>query len=344
MTFDSSKKILVTGGTGFLGTYLLHLLVLKGYNNIYVLKGKNSDTSLLTDIIDKINFVEGDLLDIGSLENALSGVKQVYHCAAKVSFDARDAQIVKKVNINGTANLVNQCIEEKIEKLVYISSVAALGRVKHQTMINENTAWQYDSSSSVYSYAKFFAEQEVWRGMAEGLDVAVLNPSIIIGSGLWDKGTCTFFPTIYKGLKFYPSGSTGFVDVRDVARMAVQLMEGSISNERFLCNGVNIKYKDFFDKLALNLHIKSPTIKVGRRAAIVFARLDSIRTRILGKYPLITVETAKASTSEYNYDNAKSKNVLAFEYTPFSKTIEETCSQYLQSLKLKERFAILPLT
>lgn len=338
---DLNKKILITGGTGFVGAYLIQLLVQKGYRNIYVLKGQKSDISLLSGVLDKINFVEGNLLDFASLEAAISGKHQIYHCAAMVSFDPKDAEKMKKINVEGTTAMVNLSLDAGVEKFLHVSSVAALGRTTTQLITDEKTPWQRDAANTTYSLTKFLAEQEVWRGVAEGLNAAIINPSIIIGSGFWKKGTCAFFPKIYKGLKFCPKGSTGFVDVRDVARMAVQLMESDINGERFICNGINTSYRSFFDLMGKYMNRKSPSIMVSKQAALAFAWFDWIRTKITGGYPLVTPETARASSSTHSFNAEKSVKLLDFEYTPFEKTIADTSQQYLQSLEAQSKWSVL---
>jgi len=249
----ANKQVLVTGGTGFLGAYLLAYLVKKGYQ-IKAIKRKTSSMDLVKNIQHKIEWLEGDILDTPFLETAMKGVQQVYHAAAIVSFDPRDAAFMLKVNAEGTANLVNAALYEGVEKLVHVSSIAALGRKEFQPNINETAQWENSKENSNYAISKFKAECEVWRGMQEGLKIAILNPSVIIGAGNWKQGSCQLIQKVAKGLQFYPKGSTGFVDVRDVARAAILLMESDISGERYILNGANWSYQKFFTQTALALN------------------------------------------------------------------------------------------
>ena len=202
------KQILVTGGTGFLGSYLLRILLKKGYQKIRALKRDSSDLSLVHNVKDQIEWVEGDLLDPESLGDAMEGVRQVYHCGAMVSFDPKQSNQMMRVNVEGTENIVNIALEIGIEKMVHVSSIAALGRTKETPNVNEETYFKRDENNSNYSISKYLSEQEVWRGIAEGLPAAILNPSVIIGSGFWNKGTGRMFQKVWDGLKFYPVGST----------------------------------------------------------------------------------------------------------------------------------------
>jgi len=224
---NNNKITFVTGGTGFVGAYLLRYLVQEGVR-VRALRRADSPMDLVAEIADKVEWVEGDILDVPFLETAMEGVDNVYHCAATVSFDPRDREHMMKVNIEGTANIVNICLSLNIRRLLHVSSIAALGREADTPHVNEAAKWSDSPLNSNYAISKFKAECEVWRGMAEGLDVVVVNPSVIVGSGYWEKGSSALFKTIGKGMKYYPAGGTGFVDVRDVARASIGLMNSDI--------------------------------------------------------------------------------------------------------------------
>ena len=187
-----NTSILVTGGTGFVGSYLLRYLVQQGYTQIGAIKRPNSPMDLVEEIKDKIKWIEGDVLDIFSLEDALKGVQQLYHCAAVVSYSPKDFKQMMKVNVEGTANVVNLALEAGIKKMLYVSSIAALGKTEKTLWVDEQADWIPSKSNSQYSISKYLSEMEVWRGMAEGLRAAIVNPSVILGSGFWDAGTANF--------------------------------------------------------------------------------------------------------------------------------------------------------
>jgi nucleoside-diphosphate-sugar epimerase len=338
-----SKTIFVTGGTGFLGSYLLRYLVKLGYQNIRALKRKNSSLALVEEVKNHIDWIEGDLLDIGSLEKGMEGVSYVYHSGAIVSFDKKEVKKMMRVNVEGTANIVNIALELGIEKLVHVSSIAALGRIKGQQNVDENTAWQRDNANSNYAISKYLGEQEVWRGMAEGLTAAILNPSVIIGSGFWDVGTANMFQEVWKGLRFYPTGASGFVDVRDVAIMAIKLMESDLYKERFIVNNKNLHYEEFFSKIAEKLNKKPPNIKVTSFMRGLAWRLDWLRSKLTSNPHLITKETANLVSNIFYYDNRKSIDAFDYQYISFEKTMKDIADQFIASQKNGKPYDFMPL-
>ncbi len=338
-----SKTIFVTGGTGFLGSYLLRYLVKKGYQNIRALKRENSSLALVEEVKNRIQWIDGDLQDILSLELAMDGVEQVYHCAAMVSFDKKEVKKMMRTNVEGTANIVNIALDFGIEKLVHVSSIAALGRSKDQKNVDEKTPWQRDNANSNYAISKYLSEQEVWRGIAEGLPAAILNPAVIIGSGFWENGTSQMFQEVWKGLRFYPIGSSGFVDVRDVALLAIKLMESDQIKERFIINNENCNYLEFFSEVAKKLNKKAPDIKVSPILTGLAWRLDWLRSKFTGRPHLITKETANLVSNTFHYDNSKSIQAFDYRYIPFEKTLMDIADQFIESKKLGKEYDYLPL-
>lgn len=331
MEKDKDALILVTGGTGFLGSYLLRLLCKEGYRRIRALRRPDSPMDLVAEVADQIEWVEGHLLDIFSLDEAMQGVQKVYHCAALVSFDPADRNRMLQVNRDGTANVVNSCLYAQVKKLVHVSSIAAIGRDRRQPVVNEQTKWQNGPDNSPYAISKFQAEQEVWRGQAEGLQVAVVNPSVILGAGFWDNGPQRVFKMAWEEFPYYPVGSTGFVDVRDVARFMVRLMDSDVSGQRFLLNGENTSYQKLQTAIAQQLDKKPPARALSRRMARWAARLEWLRSKLGGKSPLITKDAARMTALSYQYLNDKSRKAFDFTYTPLQHTIEETSALFAEA-------------
>jgi len=340
---QKNKAIFVTGGTGFLGSYLLRYLVQQGYTNIRAMKRATSSMDLVKDVQDKIEWVEGDLLDVTWLEDVMQDMDLIYHCAAMVSFNAKDLDKMMQVNVEGTANMVNIALHVGVERFLHVSSIAALGRIKNNSQVDEETKWQRNKYNTNYSISKYLSEQEVWRSIYEGLPAIIINPSTILGSGFWSKGTGQLFNQVMQGLKFYPQGTTGFVDVRDVARLMIQMMESDILNERLLANGENLSYKSLFNEIAQALNKKAPSIEVNPFIRESAWRVSWLASKITRKQPVITKETARLSSNSFYYQNDKSKEIFGFNYTPIHQTIQETARQMLESLSKNQQFTFLPL-
>ena len=341
-----SKPILITGATGFVGAHLTRFLVKKGYDNIVCMKRTTSRMDLVADVMGKVQWVEGDVCDVPLLEEILKafGIKQIYHCAAVVSFDPRDREEMYKINATGTANVVDAALECGVEKLVYMSSIAAIGRVKNEQTVSETNKWQRSDLNTHYAISKYQAEQEVWRGVAEGLSAAIVNPSVILGAQFWDHGTGRLFQQVWTGLRFYTEGSTGYVDVRDVVRFMEKLMLSDIDNQRFILNGENWTYKKMFETIADTLGKKRATIRVTPFLSQVAWRIEWLKSLFTHKRPLITKETARTSATTFFFKNDKSLAAFPdFNYMPIAQTIEETTQQFLESQKQGKKGAVLPV-
>ena len=335
--------IYITGATGFLGSYLLRYLVHYGYQHIRAIRRKQSDLSLVSDIVDQVEWVEGDILNPVFLEESMSGMQLVYHCAAVISFDPRDRKKMMTINVGGTANVVNTALHLGIKKLVHVSSIAALGRTKQRIEISESADWVRSKYNSNYAISKYLSEQEVWRGMAEGLDVAIVNPSIILGSGRWDEGPLKLFKLAWKNFPFYTQGRTGFVDVRDVARFMVQLMESNISAQRYILSAEDLSFQKVLHTMAGQLGTTPPSIAITPFIQQFIWRWEWLRTRLFGGSPLITRETAASASHSYRYINEKSKAVFEFEYFPVLQTIAEAGHQFKEAAQNEFESRVLPL-
>jgi nucleoside-diphosphate-sugar epimerase len=220
-----------------------------------------------------------------------------------------------------------------VQKLVHTSSIAAIGRTKERPQLDERSKWVQSSGNSQYAISKYLSEQEVWRGSAEGLSVAIVNPAIILGSGFWQLGSAKFFKQIDEGLKFSPVGRSGFVDVRDVAQFMLLLLESDVQGERYILNAENISYDQFFGMVAEALQAKKPPIRVTPLLAELAWRVEWLKEKLLGIDPIVTKETARSSVSNYFYGNEKSRSVFGFQYRPLADTIRETAAQYLEAKK-----------
>jgi dihydroflavonol-4-reductase len=322
--------ILVTGGAGLVGNELIKQLLAQGKTvkaiyNKSALSFANSPT---------LTSVQCDILDVYALEDAMKDVTEVYHCAAIVSFAPKDEKKLYKINVEGTANVVNACLNARVRKLVYVSSVAALGRIRVGEMINETMQWTPETSNSKYGHSKYLAEIEVWRGVAEGLNAVVVNPVIILGAGNWNEGSSKLFKSVHEGFPWYTTGTSGFVAVQDVANAMIQLMESDITAEKFIISAENATYQSILNMIAKGFNKKAPSKKVTPFLAAITWRLEAIKSKFTGSLPLITKETAATSLAEVKFDNSKLLKFLPeFGYSNLEETINNTCEALLQKNK-----------
>lgn len=337
--------IFITGCTGLLGSHLVAEIVKRQGDNattgqqdiIRLLCRENCDLSLLKKVLkrygfdvipDNIEFIHGDILDYEILESAMKDVDEVYHCAAVVSFNSKDKESLMTVNIEGTKNMVNAALRSGVKKFCHVSSIAALGRALEGETIDEESPWTHSKNNSIYSNSKHGGEMEVWRGIAEGLNATIVNPSLILGAGKWDSGSCELFNTVAKGFPFFTTGINGFVDVKDVVRAMLLLMKNNKFGQRYCLNGALISYKDLFTMMANNFQVKAPYIKVGKFLSEIAWRAFWVLGKIQGKKPLITKETARTSTRRYSYSSAKIIKELDFRFTPIEDSVREICELY----------------
>lgn len=316
--------ILVTGSAGLLGNEVVHQLLQQGkavkimYNQtVPALAGQPGITA-----------VQCNLLDVVGLETLMEGVEQVYHCAAVVSFNPRQKHELFKINVEGTANIVNAAINAGVQKMVHVSSVAAMGRLRQGQTVTEAMHWTEETSNSQYGKSKYLGEMEVWRGVGEGLQAVVVNPSIILGAGDWESSSSKIFKSVYDEFPWYTEGVTGFVDVKDVAAAMLQLMDSPISGERFILSAENKTYREIFNLIAQAFHKKPPHKKVTPLIAAIVWRLEALKSRFSGKEPLVTKETAATALTKVYFDNSKLKQSLpGWQYTALEDTIARVCKE-----------------
>lgn len=316
--------IFVTGASGLVGSHLIQSLVQKGLS-VRALYRKNIPVFKHA---EKVNWIKGDILDVSSLDEAFQGVTQVYHCAAIVAFTPKQAATMLHANVQGTAHVVNACIAHQVQKLVYVSSVAALGRIREDGAVNETMNWTPETSNSVYGKSKYLAEMEVWRGMGEGLNIAIVNPVIILGAGDWNKGSSEIFKSAYDEFPWYTKGVSGFVDVLDVVDAMQLLMQSEVQGQRYIISGANLPYQEIFNRIAQAFHKKPPHKKVTPLLAAIVWRLEAIKGMITGKAPLLTKETAATAQAVVHFDNSKFlKAFPEFKYRSIDETIQRACAE-----------------
>jgi dihydroflavonol-4-reductase len=315
--------ILVTGATGLVGSHLLINLLLENKevkalyrNKLNIEKVKNVfKYKNRLELFDNIIWIEGDITDIPSLNIAFENITHVYHCAALISFDPKDEEILRKTNIEGTANIVNCCIDFKVKKLCHVSSTAALGDTKeNESIITEETEWNPEKFHGDYAISKYGAEMEVWRGFQEGLEVVIVNPGIIFGFGFPNQGSSILINKVKNGLLFYTKGKTGIVAIEDVVNCMTQLMKSSINGKQFCLVAENMHIHEILFTIANGLKVKKPRFYASKTLTSIAWRLDWLFSKITFKERNLTRATAKSSHSEDIYDNTNVKIALRYAF------------------------------
>lgn len=332
--------ILVTGGTGLVGAHLLAALtqtetkvraIYRRAHKIDLVKQLFNDLPQVTlTHYQRIEWVEANINNIPQLQVAFKDISYVYHCAAFVSFEPDKYKVLRKINIEGTANVVNLCISNQIKKLCHVSSIAAIGKeLNPKTYITEKTVWNTEDDHNVYAITKYGAEMEVWRGSQEGLDVVIVNPGVIIGGGFWKSGSSgSLFYKMSKGMTFYTKGITGYVGVNDVVKAMVSLMKAPIQNENFILVAENLSVKSFQEKMCRALESKLPSKEAKPWLLGVAWRLDWLSHKLLGKRRQLSKRLAETSSKTSLYSSQKIKDALDFRFEDLDVVIQHNAAWF----------------
>lgn len=330
--------ILVTGGTGLVGSHLIYQLTLEN-NVIRATHRADSDIERVkllfkfyskdyNQLFKKIEWIEADLNNLSQLQDAFKDISFVYHCAAYISFDPSSYETLRRVNIRGTANIVNLCIKNKIKKLCHVSSVATLGyNIKE---IDENNYWDGNKHKSAYAISKYGAEMEVWRGVQEGVKSVIINPGVIIGPGFSKSAFGTIIKMVTNKKRFHTCGKTGYVDVRDISNIMIRLMNSKIENERYILVNKNLSYKKVIDMVSSNLGMKNKSTFVSKSKLKIALVFDLVSSKFFNKERKLSKALCKTLTRNFNYSSKKIKKNLNFEFTSILETFEKSCQFYSQ--------------
>ena len=320
--------IFITGCNGLRGSFIARKLIDSG-EKIVALKRPSSDLSLLTDIQSSIEWIDGDILDTEILNKAMEKCDTVIHAAAIISFSSRNRDRMYQTNVEGTANVVNAALKNNIKRFCYISSIAALGRKKGETIVNEKALWEDSEMNTHYAKSKYLAELEVWRGIEEGLPAFIVNPSVVLGPGNWENGSTKIFKYIFNKNIFYTNGYISYVNVIDVANIVASLINKDCSGERFILNAGRISYKELFILIAGSFKVRAPRIEVGKILSEIAWRVERIRTLFSDSESIITKETVKLSGLSFEYENGKIKDFLHYEFATLEATVGYTCKELI---------------
>ena len=335
--------ILVTGASGLVGSHLVYRLVAQGYRirALYRTQKKLDEvkkvfayyTPQYEDLYNQIEWFQADITKIPELTKAFKDVNYVYHVAAYISFHPKDFQKLQKVNVEGTANVVNLSLEFKVNKLCYVSSIATLGATANSTLITEKTEYNPEASNSVYAITKHLAEMEVWRGTQEGLDAVIVHPGVILGARQYHSASGSIIKSVYKGVPFYTSGGVGIVAVNDVVKAMIALMNSSIINNHFILVGHNILYKDLLTQLALGLKKEPPKKAISKTKLLFLSQLDWLSNKLFNTKRRLLKATVNSLFETSFYDATKIKKALNFSFTPLETTITEVTEDFLKNIK-----------
>lgn len=327
--------IAVTGANGLLGSFVVRKL-LQHRESVVGICRKSSDLSLLSDVEGQITWRHADIMDPVTLKEALDGVDEVIHTAATVSINPRKADQIMRINVVGTRNVVNTCLEVNVKRVIHVSSVAALGSQKNQTRIDESNKWIDTPFNSVYAQSKYYAELEVFRAQEEGLSTAIVNPSFILADANWDISSAQFFKYAWEEHPFYINGYMNYVDVRDAAEVIYRLLRDKVKGHRFIVSAGNIAYHELLKKIAREFGKKAPGIRVPNAVLGPFAFIESIRSGITQTEPKITKDTAKLASTQFLFANDKITKHLNFKFQPIDETLERCCRYYMKRINAKK--------
>lgn len=332
--------ILVTGGTGLVGSHLLVQLTKQNarvraiYRTLESIEKTNKvfssyETKGSSELFSKIEWVQADITDVPSMIPVFKGITKVYHCAAVISFDSKDYIEMRKVNIHGTAIVVNLSIDAKVQKLCFVSSIATIGDDPKKEFVNEDNEWNQNNHNNGYAITKHGAEMEVWRASQEGLDVVIANPGVILGSGFWDIGTGQLFSKVYKGFQYYTEGVTGFIGVHDVVFCLIKLMDGASKTNRFILVSENKSYKEVLFSIADAFKIKRPTKKIKKWQSSIFWRWEWLVSNLTSRKVRLSKQGAKTLNSKTYYSNEKITKELDVKFERIDAVIKKVSDNFL---------------
>jgi nucleoside-diphosphate-sugar epimerase len=330
----TTEKIFVTGGTGFLGAYILQELVHRGFHVRALRRSHQLPFFIDPQVFEKIEWIDGDVLDVVVLDEALKDIGVVIHSAAIVSFNKSDRKQMNKVNVEGTQNVVNVSIKNKIKRFIHISSVAALGRTAKGDIVTEEKTWEESKINTNYAISKHHAEMEVWRGFAEGLGGVIINPSTILGYGNWHNSSCAIFKNVYKEFPWYTNGINGFVGVEDVAKITAEMVLSQINEQRFIINTDNWSFKKLLSEIADGFKKRRPYREATSFMGEIAWRLEHMKHLFTDGKPLLSRESARVAQSKTYFSNESILNALPhFSFTPLEEVIKESCEKYGKAIQ-----------
>lgn len=320
-----------------MGSHLLHNLAragenlraiyrteesLEGVKNVFSYYNSSEET------FNRIDWVKADIMNLPSLATAFKDVDYVYHCAAKVSFDTSKDADLRKINIEGTANVVNFCIRNSVKKLCHVSSIATFNLKPAEKVITEMSFWNKELDHNMYAITKYGAEMEVWRASQEGIPVVIVNPGVIIGPGFWNKGSGKIFKKVNDGLDYYFPKTTGFVGVWDVVKAMKKLMDSPVKNEQFILVSENLSFEEIFRLTAKNLQRPAPSKRLKKGMVFVAWIWQEISGMFSEKEKQLDYRSRKSLFEQTFYSSEKLREKFNFEFESIEHVIDKTARAF----------------
>lgn len=330
---------LVTGATGIVGSHVV-LALLQNNQPVIACKQKNSNlkkveelfayyTSESKILFDKIKWVDVDISDIFSVEEALTDVTSVYHCAGFVSFNPKDRKKLFSINETGTKNVVDACLHKGIKALCHVSSIATINNLDYTQILTEEVFWKKSGKESDYAVSKYNAEREVWRGIEEGLNAVIVNPGVILAPGFWNQSSSRLFEVSYKGNNFYTNGLAAYVAAKDVAKVMIRLVNENLFGQRFILVENNYTFQNILSHIQTNFKKPAPSINASESLLALARLLEGFTSVFTGRERKITKALINSAFNKQLFSNKKVKTLLNIEFTPTHETIQDICEYYL---------------
>jgi nucleoside-diphosphate-sugar epimerase len=319
--------VAITGASGVVGSAIVKRLSEENMRTRSIIRSAAAP-GLLSPLKNSTEIVEADILDMAGLIKAVDGVDAVVHAAGLVSFNPRRKNRIFDINVQGTRNIVNACLVHNTNKLVHVSSVAALGKQKTGTIIDEDTRWISGTATSDYSHSKYLSELEVYRGQEEGLNVSIVNPSVVLAAGDGQRSSSRLLGYVWRQRPFFTDFQLNYVDARDVAEIVIRLLKGDFNGERFIANAGTVPVKKVFQLIAERFKKRAPGIRIPHALARAAARLEEIRTLISGGEPVISRQSLRLLNEEVVFENEKVKKVLGMEFQTLENTLDWCCDDF----------------
>lgn len=321
------QKIFITGATGLVGSWLCRKFLEEGYQ-VLALKRKTSSMDLVADVKDRIEWFEGDITQKETLRSPIRQADIVVHAAAMLSFEAETADLMRKINVIGTQNTVELCLEEQTLRYCFVGSTAGLGKPKNTETIDEDIDRSQSEKNTLYALTKYQSEQLVWQARDRGLKAVIVNPPYILGIGSWDQSSGRLIDYVWRQKTHYPSGIINLVDIRDLIEVIARLIREEVYGDRYIVSAAHMDFGAFFNQVATHLGVPPPSKRLSPFLAGFLWRMEKVRAKLTGSKPFITRANAESTSARFIYQNEKIRKRLSYSFRPMEETIAWVCDAF----------------